>query len=95
MQASPAVTPTATPGNVRHNAHVGDDDPRGQWGGRCGLRMPRQHCSNETGDRYPENCPYHVSLPNLYPSPEVGLSHRVPELYDIKMVPGFDLEHTP
>jgi hypothetical protein len=25
--------------------------------GRRGLRMPGHHCNNETGDRYPENCP--------------------------------------
>jgi len=56
VQASPAVTPAATPGNVGHDAHVGDDTRR-QWSGRRGLRMPWQRCDNETGDRYPENGP--------------------------------------
>jgi hypothetical protein len=64
------------------------------WGGGRGLRMLGHHCNNETGDRYPENCSKHVSLPNLCPSPEVGLSHWVPELYDSKMVPHCNFEYT-
>src|SRR5262245_2363227 len=82
---APSVMPAATPGNVRHDAHVGDDSRR-QRGGGCGLRKPTI-ATMKPATAIPKIV-RNMFLSRIWPvAPWFGLSQCVPGLGDIKMVP--------